>query len=87
MKQTIEQAAEEFASKGIWTDENSFIEGAQFMKEQLFEFIEWLGYHHLRLNEIWVHKYADQRDQNNWKTTEQLYQFWLNLNNIEYENN
>jgi hypothetical protein len=46
-----------------------------------FGFAEWLGRNYIRLNKVWVHRYADQRDENNWKTTEQLYAFWINGGN------
>lgn len=46
-----------------------------------FEFAEWLNMNYIRLNKVWVHKYADQRNKINWKTTEELYEFWLNIGN------
>jgi len=46
-----------------------------------FGFAEWLGRNYIRLNKVWVHRYANQRDDKNWKTTEQLYAFWINGGN------
>ena len=46
-----------------------------------FGFAEWLGRNYIRLNKVWVHRYADQRDENNLKTTEQLNAFWINGGN------
>lgn len=41
-----------------------------------FEFAEWVGENYVRLNNVWVHRFSDQRDSKNWKTSEQLYDYW-----------
>jgi hypothetical protein len=43
-----------------------------------FGFAEWLGRNYIRMNKVWCHRYVDQRDENNWKTSEQLYNLWIN---------
>ena len=46
-----------------------------------FEFAEWLGRNYIRMNKVWCHRYVDQRDEKNWKTSQQLYDFWINGGN------
>ncbi len=41
-----------------------------------FEFTEWVGLHYLRMNKVWCHKFRDQRDKKNWKTTDELYKLF-----------
>ena len=41
-------------------------------------FAEWIGYNYVRLHNCWVHKYADQRNKDNWKQTSYLYEIWIN---------
>ncbi len=40
------------------------------------EFIEWVGLHYIRMNKVWCHKFRDQRDKDNWKTTQELYELF-----------
>jgi hypothetical protein len=40
------------------------------------EFIEWAATTHIKLHQVWCGLYKDQRNQANWKTTEELFQFW-----------
>jgi len=46
-------------------------------KEIMFAFTEWVGSYYIRLYDVWVGKYHDQRDRKNWRTTEELFQYWL----------
>ena len=47
-----------------------------------FKFAEWLGENYIRLHEVWVHRYNNQLDEKNYKTTEDLYVWWeKNLKN------
>ena len=39
-------------------------------------FAEWCGKTYVRLNECWVHRYADQRNKDNWKDTGELWKLW-----------
>lgn len=48
----------------------------QISIESCFEFTEWVGLHYLRMNKVWCHKFRDQRDKENWITTEELYKYW-----------
>lgn len=41
-----------------------------------WKFSEWVAYNYVRLNEVWVHKYADQRNKDNWKDTGELWALW-----------
>jgi hypothetical protein len=45
-------------------------------KHDMFRFAEWLGEHYYKLHKVWVHRYADQREEKNWFTTETLYEVW-----------
>jgi hypothetical protein len=40
-------------------------------------FAEWVAYNYVRLSDCWVSKYADQRNQDNWKDTGELWKFWV----------
>jgi len=51
--------------------------------KEAFKFAEWLGQHFVRLHMVWVHKYHDQRDRNNYRTTEELYERWLDNKKID----
>jgi hypothetical protein len=44
--------------------------------EEAFAFAEFMGLHYIRLHEVWVYKYSDQRNKDNWRTTETLYEIW-----------
>lgn len=41
-----------------------------------FGFAEWCGRNYIRMNKVWCHRYVDQRDEKNWKTSEQLYKLY-----------
>jgi hypothetical protein len=41
-----------------------------------WKFSEWVAYNYVRLHEVWVHKYADQRNKDNWKDTGELWKLW-----------
>ena len=41
-----------------------------------WKFAEWVAYTYVRLNEVWVHKYADQSNKDNWKDTGELWALW-----------
>ena len=40
------------------------------------DFIEWCATTHIKLHQVWCGLYQDQRNQANWKTTEELFIFW-----------
>lgn len=40
------------------------------------EFLEWCGLNYIRLHGCWVHRFASQLENENWKSTEQLYQIY-----------
>jgi len=44
------------------------------------EFVEWVGYHFIRMQDYWVHRYSSQINRTNWQTTEELYKKWLEHN-------
>ena len=46
-------------------------------KKEMFAFTEWVGAGFIRLYDVWVSKYHDQMDRKNWRTTNELYQYWL----------
>lgn len=55
--------------------------GERIMEEVLnikefFKFTEWVGLHYLRMKDVWCHKFNNQMDKENWKTTEELYKLW-----------
>ena len=44
----------------------------QHHEVEMVEFVEYCGKSYTRLHGVWCHKYADQRDKSNWKTTSDL---------------
>lgn len=44
-----------------------------------FGFAEWVGPHYVRLNGYWVRKYADQRNKDNYLSSEKLYKLYKDL--------
>jgi hypothetical protein len=44
---------------------------------QTLQFAEWIGLNYVRLHECWVHRYADQRNKDNWKDTGELFGYWM----------
>ena len=46
------------------------------LESMYFEFAEWLGETHIRATEVWIHRYVNQTNKRNWKTTEELFDFW-----------
>jgi uncharacterized protein YbbC (DUF1343 family) len=50
---------------------------AKEITSHVMEFIEWLGEHYNYGRKSWMVRYADQRIRYNWKTTEEVYQYWL----------
>lgn len=42
----------------------------------VWAFAEWTGQHYIRLHECWVHRFADQRNKDNWKDTGELWKLW-----------
>ena len=48
-----------------------------YKKEIMFDFTEWVGTSFIRLYDVWVGKYHDQMNRKNWRTTEELFQYWL----------
>lgn len=42
----------------------------------VWAFAEWCGLTYVRLNGCWVHRYADQRNKDNWKDTGELWKLW-----------
>ena len=42
----------------------------------VWAFAEWCGLTYVRLNDCWVHRYADQRNRDNWKDTGELWKLW-----------
>ena len=63
-------------------DQNSKDESADVSRSfkhtllDTWAFAEWTGKHYIRLNECWVHRYADQRNRDNWKDTGELWALW-----------
>ena len=41
-----------------------------------WKFAEWVAERYVRLHEVWVHKYSDQRNKDNWKDTGELWKLW-----------
>jgi hypothetical protein len=59
-------------------DQDSFVKekSAKEISSMIDEFIEWAATTHIKLHKVWCGLYKDQRNQANWKTTEELFQFW-----------
>jgi hypothetical protein len=47
------------------------------IRNSYFKFAEWLGDNYIKLNKVWCPKYSNQTDEKNYKTTEELYDFWI----------
>jgi hypothetical protein len=98
MKKTVEEAAIEYSVEMAEICKNTdvyfsdtdmlfckkdFQAGAKFAQEQMFEFVNWAGKYFIRLEQVWVGHYVDQRDKANWLTTEQLFERWEKLTDEE----
>lgn len=53
-------------------------EWSNFLKWE--KFTEWVGAHYIRLHGWWVANYSDQRDSANWRSTQQLWEFYNKQN-------
>ena len=42
-------------------------------KDEAIGFVEWTCGRYIKLHSVWVGIYSDQRNKDNWRTTEQLY--------------
>ena len=51
-------------------------------EDHAIRFAEWACRSYMRLNGCWVHRYSDQRNIDNHKSTKELYDLWLA--NYEY---
>jgi hypothetical protein len=50
----------------------------EYIYKDLYLFIEWLGENYRSGSGVkWCLKYSDERNQNNWKTINQLFEYWL----------
>ncbi len=41
-------------------------------------FAEWAAEYYIRMHVFWCHKFVDQRNPDNWQTTEQVFEDWKN---------
>ena len=61
--------------------ENDWHDGDQKVAEEIesmfLAFIEWAATTHIKLHKVWCGLYKDQRNEANWKTTDELFQFWI----------
>jgi hypothetical protein len=48
-------------------------------KEQVLDFMEWVGDNYTKLHGVWVKKYQNQSDSNFYKTSEEVYQDYFNF--------
>lgn len=46
-------------------------------KTEALKFAEFTGLYYVRLHKVWVHRYANQSEKENWRTTEQVYEEYL----------
>lgn len=55
-------------------------------KEQVLDFMEWVGDNYTKLHGVWVNKYQNESDRNFYKTSEEVYRdyfkFLQNLTDI-----
>jgi hypothetical protein len=49
---------------------------------KMFLFAEWAAYNYVRLNGVWVHKYASQTNKDFWLTTEKLYEIYTQAGGV-----
>ena len=50
----------------------------QTIQDRYFAFTEWVGHNHVRLHEVWVHRYLPQKEEN-YRTTKNLWVYWINF--------
>ena len=50
---------------------------SKFSIVHTFQFAEWIARHYVRLNSVWVGRYADQRNKANYKDTGELFAHWI----------
>lgn len=53
------------------------------LKADRDNFVEWLGSRYIRLNKFWVHRYSHEMNADNWKTTEQVYEYFKEIKNTK----
>ena len=46
-------------------------------QDDLFKFTQWCGDNYIHLHGVWCHKHVSQLDKSNWKTTQELYKYYL----------
>lgn len=46
-----------------------------------FMFAEWICKNYVRVNDVWIHKFANHSDSKNHLTIENLYELWLQVAN------
>jgi len=44
--------------------------------KEMFDFAEWASFHYVRLHGVWVHKYKNQSDPSNHRSTKEIYDFY-----------
>ena len=44
-------------------------------------FAEFCGKYYIRLEKVWCHRYNNQTDSKNWLTTDQLFEFFMDIRN------
>ena len=75
MEQQIKKIIEAHYDPDMETLESGVI--AKEISEMVYEFIEWAATTHIKLHKVWCGLYKDQRNEANWKTTDELFQFWI----------
>lgn len=79
MRKIFEQSDVFISEEDVFFIKKDFEAGAEFMQQQMLEFVTWAGKYFIRLESVWVGHYVDQRDKANWLTTEELFERWKKL--------
>lgn len=48
-------------------------------KMDLMKFTEWVGNNYVRLGSVWCHRFKNQLDKDNHKTTNELFHIWYKI--------
>jgi hypothetical protein len=51
-------------------------------KRDYLTFAEWAAENFVKMNLVWVHRYNNQQKKENWMTTDELYNHWLDLRKL-----
>jgi hypothetical protein len=75
-EEILEMIAMEIDCNGGIDERRHAVSISKEITEMITDFIEWCATTHIKLHKVWCGLYRDQRNEANWKTTEELFHFW-----------